>query len=78
MIFEYRDHTRKFREKTGVWFYVSKFSFFVFFAVLLIEASSTHLSSIPLPISIVIIIATIIILPSVGFVIYNLSTEKYF
>jgi hypothetical protein len=77
IIFEYRDHTRKFTGKTGYWFYVSKFSFFILFALLLIEAS-LNLSSVPFPVRILIIIGAVIIIPSIGFVIYNLSKDKYF
>ncbi len=77
LIFEYRDHTRKFLGKTGKWYPVCKISFSVLSVSLLI-LSSKYLLSIPLPISIVIFIAAIIIFPSIGFVIYNLSKDKYF
>jgi hypothetical protein len=77
IIFEYRDHTKKYSGKEGIWYNISKVSFIIL-VITFIATILPHIYSLPTPILIVIAIFVVTIVPALGYAIYGLSKEKYF
>lgn len=77
VIFEYRDHTKKYSGKIGSWYYISGASFLVLVFTML-AVIVPQLFVLPTPISIIIMAVSVVIIPAIGYGIYGLSKEKYF
>lgn len=77
IIFEYRDHTKKYSGKKGIWYNICKVSFFILIAAA-IASIVPQLFLLPTPITIVVLIFAATIIPAIGYAIYGLSKEKYF
>ena len=77
IIFEYRDHTKKYSGKKGIWYSICKLSFFILIASV-IASFVPHFFLLPTAIAIVVIIFAATIIPAIGYAIYGLSKEKYF
>jgi hypothetical protein len=77
IIFEYRDHSRRYRGKAGIWYYVFSISVFFVFIASSIELAMITASA-PLPLIIVVSFTYLVLVPLVGYVIHMLSREKYF
>jgi hypothetical protein len=77
IIFEYRDHTKKYSGKIGIWYFISKTSFFILLGAF-IASIMPQLFSLPTPIAIIVLIVGGTVIPAIGYAIYGLSKEKYF
>ncbi|MBU2622750.1 MAG: hypothetical protein KKD92_10575 [Proteobacteria bacterium] len=77
IIFEYRDHTKRYSGKIGIWYYISGGSFFIF-VFTMATANVPQLFVLPAPITIIIMAVAVFIIPAIGYAIYGLSKEKYF
>jgi len=77
LLFEYRDHTRKYSGKIGIWFPIFKVSFLILSGVF-VSSSVPQLFSLPTPILIIILIFAVTVIPALGYAIYGLSKEKYY
>ena len=77
IIFRYRDHTRKSVGHVGSWYNI----FLVSILILLISINTElviDLLTAPRPIIFVVAFSALLLLPLVGYAIYNMSKEKYY
>lgn len=77
LTFEYRDHTKKHFGKVGILFYVFWICFLVSLLGGLIELA-LELSEAPTPIIFAVSFSVLLLIPLLGFAVYNMSKEKYY
>ena len=77
IIFEYRDHTKKYQGTKGIWYGICKVSFLVLFAAVL-ASIVPQILLLPKAIAVAVFIFAATIVPAIGYAIYGLSKERYY
>ena len=77
IIFRYRDHTRKSVGHVGSWYHIFLVSVFIFLISINTELVIQLLTA-PWPIIFVVAFSALLLLPLIGYAIYNMSKEKYY
>ncbi|MFC1884486.1 hypothetical protein ACFL2O_06935 [Thermodesulfobacteriota bacterium] len=75
--FVYRDHTKKHKGRTGIWYYTFFISAALIFIAGFIELWVRDISPARWEIKLVVILAFFFIVPPLIFAIYKISKEKY-
>jgi hypothetical protein len=77
LVFKYRDHTRKNRGKTGVWYYTFSLSVSVL-AIVSVAELLLFVSKGPPAIFLLVCFTVLIIIPLLGYVVLCLARERLF
>ena len=77
VIFRYRDHTKKQSGRTGYWYHIFLSSTFILIISSVIELA-LHLRTTSWPIIFLVVFTALLLLPLLGYAIYNMSKEKYY
>lgn len=77
IIFRYRDHTRKNIGHVGFWYYIFLVSIFISIISIFIEFA-LHMRIASWPIILVVAFSVLLLVPLIGYAIYNISKEKYY
>jgi len=77
VIYQYRDHTRKNAGNVGIWYYILLISILItIISVLTMLAIKLRAAS--WPVIFVVVFSALLIIPLLGYAIYNMSKEKCF
>jgi len=77
LIFRYRDHTKKNNGRVGTWYYIFLVNIFISIFSILAELA-LHMLTATWPIIIVVAFSALLLVPLIGYAIYNISKEKYY
>lgn len=77
IIFRYRDHTRKNVGHVGCWYYIFLVSIFMSIISTFVELV-LHMRLASWPIILVVAFSAVMLVPLIGYAIYNMSKEKYY
>ena len=75
--FVYRDHTKKHKGRTGIWYYTFFISTVLIFTAVFMHIWIHGISSARWEIKLVVILAFFFIIPPLIFAVYKISKEKY-